>query len=64
MAAFMRGLNSKYGLKLNSYEDLHRWSIDKLPEFWGEVWNFTGVRAEKGYDEVGKRRGMSRVLSG
>jgi hypothetical protein len=52
MAEFMRGINRKYGLKLESYDDLYRWSIDDIASFWGEVWDFTGITAEKGLDEV------------
>ncbi len=52
MTEFMRGVNRKYGLKLNSYDELYQWSIDNIAAFWGEVWDFTGVTAERHYDEV------------
>lgn len=52
MAAFMRGVNTKYGLKLSSYEELYRWSIHNIRAFWGDVWDFVGINAERGYDEV------------
>ncbi len=54
MAKFMHGVNIKYGLSLKTYEDLYKWSIDHIAEFWGEVWDFTGITAEKPYDEVRK----------
>lgn len=38
---------------LKSYNDLYKWSIENVAEFWGEVWWSTGVRAEKGFDMVG-----------
>ena len=31
-----------------SYEDLHRWSIEQPEAFWNLVWDFCGVRGEKG----------------
>jgi acetoacetyl-CoA synthetase len=31
-----------------SYEDLHRWSIEQREAFWNLVWDFCGVRGEKG----------------
>ena len=52
MAEFMRGVNQTYGLRLKSYEELYRWSIDEIGSFWGEVWDFTGITASKQYDEV------------
>lgn len=48
MTAFMRAVNRKYGLKLKSYEELYEWSIGDIGAFWGEVWDFTGVRAGEG----------------
>ena len=53
MTEFMRKVNGKYGLHLKTYEDLYRWSIDSLSEFWGEAWDFTGVTVSKPFDEVG-----------
>jgi acetoacetyl-CoA synthetase len=52
MTEFMRKVNGKYGLHLKTYEDLYRWSIDSLSEFWSEVWDFTGVTVSKPFDEV------------
>lgn len=42
---FLQLVNKKYGLALKSYDDLYRWSVDCLPQFWEEVWAFTGVEA-------------------
>lgn len=52
MAEFMWAVNRKHRLKLKTYDQLYRWSIDNIAEFWGEVWDFTGVTAEKVYEEV------------
>ena len=32
----------------NSYESLWRWSIDQQEEFWGAVWDWSGVVGDKG----------------
>jgi len=52
MWEFKELINKKYGLKLNSYDDLHQWSIDNITEFWGETWHFTGIKASKPYDKI------------
>ncbi|KAK6580551.1 hypothetical protein PZA11_006787 [Diplocarpon coronariae] len=52
MMKFMRGVNDKFGLNLQTYDSLYKWSIDHISEFWGEVWDFTGVTAERSYNEV------------
>ena len=52
MWQFMRNVNQKYGLNLRTYDDLHRWSVENISDFWGEVWHATGVKASKSYDQV------------
>ncbi|KAI1504476.1 hypothetical protein F5X99DRAFT_15882 [Biscogniauxia marginata] len=41
--AFRRYVNSKHGLALEDYAQLHKWSVDELQAFCHEVWNFCGV---------------------
>ncbi|CAK7204938.1 hypothetical protein SEUCBS139899_007700 [Sporothrix eucalyptigena] len=52
MYRFLETINAKYGLKLANYPDLHKWSVDSLAEFWGEVWDFVGITSSKLYDTV------------
>jgi acetoacetyl-CoA synthetase len=44
LARFM----AKAGQAGASYEELHRWSIDNREQFWELVWDFCGVKGEKG----------------
>lgn len=52
MYEFMQHLNANHGLALKGYDELHRWSVENVPEFWGEVWKFTKVKASKDYTKV------------
>ena len=52
MWAFKDEINNKFGLKLQTYNDLYQWSIDNISDFWAETWKFTGIRASKPYDIV------------
>lgn len=52
MYKFMVLLNRKHGLQLKTYDDLHKWSIENIAAFWGEVWESTGVVASRPYDLV------------
>tara|TARA_B100001250_G_C19563428_1_gene684386 strand:+ start:221 stop:814 length:594 start_codon:yes stop_codon:yes gene_type:complete len=36
--------------EINSYEDLHKWSVDKKEIFWDKVWDFTKIIGEKKED--------------
>src|ERR1700727_3147692 len=52
MAAFMDWVAERHGLELSSYEDLWRWSVDELEQFWADIWEFCGVIASKPYERV------------
>ncbi|KAK5202478.1 hypothetical protein LTR41_011772 [Exophiala xenobiotica] len=38
-------INRKYNLKLETYPQLHAFSVTRLNDFWLTVWEFTGVKA-------------------
>lgn len=46
MYGFLQKVNKRHGLHLSSYEELHRWSCENINEFWQDVWEFVGVRAQ------------------
>jgi acetoacetyl-CoA synthetase len=46
MAAFMQFVNGRHGTGLTDYASLHRWSVDRMEEFWVAVWDFCAVIAE------------------
>jgi len=52
MSAFMRFANERHALSLSSYAQLHRWSVDRMEDFWRAVWDFTGVIAESRGERV------------
>ncbi|MFQ5711431.1 MAG: acetoacetate--CoA ligase [Candidatus Geothermarchaeales archaeon] len=49
---FIDFVNDKYGLKIDSYHQLYDWSIENIPDFWAAMWEFGGIKASRGYDEV------------
>ncbi len=52
MTRFRRAVNERYGLSLESWDDLWTWSVENIPEFWETFWDFAGVRASRRYDTV------------
>jgi len=52
MYRFMTGVNRKYGKNFTAYPELWRWSVDHIPEFWVEMWDFAEVIASRPYEEV------------
>jgi hypothetical protein len=45
---FLREVNDKHGLRLESYQDLYQWSISDIDRFWSHVWDHTGIIGDKG----------------
>ena len=49
---FMEAVNARHNLNLASYSDLYAWSVENIPDFWAEVWDFVEIKASKKYDRV------------
>jgi len=52
LTRFIDLVNRKHGLRVRSYRELWEWSVAEIPEFWAAVWDFAGVVASRGYDQV------------
>jgi len=52
ISQFKRQLEVKYRVNLHDYEDLRKWSVSHINQFWEEVWYFTGVKASKTFTRV------------
>lgn len=52
MYAFKSKIETKYDVKLETYNELYQWSIHNIAAFWGEVWIFTGVKASEPFRNV------------
>ena len=46
MTAFMQFVNARHGTRLADYAQLHRFSVDRMEDFWAALWDFCGVVAE------------------
>jgi acetoacetyl-CoA synthetase len=49
---FMQEVNKKYGKNFTEYEELWQWSVENIPDFWTQIWDYAGVIASKPYDRV------------
>lgn len=45
MRRYMDWLASTRGLRLESYDDLWRWSVDRLEDFWESLWQYFDIQA-------------------
>jgi acetoacetyl-CoA synthetase len=49
---FLQRVNTKYDLQLKDYQGLYQWSVDQIGPFWEETWEFVGIKASVGYEQV------------
>jgi acetoacetyl-CoA synthetase len=52
MDRFRRWAAERHGRSFAGYEQLWRWSVDELEQFWADIWEFCGVVASKPYERV------------
>ena len=52
MYKFMQGVNERFGRSFSKYEELYRWSIDNIPDFWASMWDFAQIKFSRKYDRV------------
>ncbi len=49
---FIESVNTSHSLSLTNYDELYQWSVDSMPEFWAQLWNFANVKAGKNADQI------------
>ena len=52
LTRFINAVNTQGNLKLESYAELYQWSVEKIPDFWAAVWDFSEIKASKPYEQV------------
>ena len=52
MYRFMNAINEKHQKEFSTYSELHKWSIDHIPEFWEAMWDFADIIASQKADRV------------
>jgi acetoacetyl-CoA synthetase len=52
MTHFMAWAGARHGREFSDYAELWQWSVDELERFWGDIWEYCGVRASKPPERV------------
>jgi acetoacetyl-CoA synthetase len=51
-------LRREYKLSFKDYNELHKWSITEIENFWKSIWKFSGIIHSKSYDTILDKRLM------
>jgi acetoacetyl-CoA synthetase len=52
MTQFLNTVEKDFNLTLESYHDLHQWSVNYPAQFWKAIWSFCDIQASVTYEEV------------
>ena len=52
MEELTRIINNNHSQSINNYEKLHHWSINHIPKFWEEIWNYCEIVHSESYTQV------------
>jgi acetoacetyl-CoA synthetase len=58
MTRFMRWAAERHGREFDDYEELWRWSVQEIEEFWASIWEFCEVRSSRTYERPLAQRRM------
>jgi len=63
----MSFVNERNKQNFINYNELYEWSINNIPVFWADVWDFVRIKASRGYDKVlddGRKMPRAKWFSG
>lgn len=49
---FRKILNATYKVNLESYDDIHAFSVDRMEDFYAAFWDWCGIRCHTKYSKV------------
>ena len=52
MTRYLHWLKDRSGLDFESYNQLWKWSVDNLEDFWASLWDYFEIKISKPYTEV------------
>ncbi|NCG18662.1 MAG: acetoacetate--CoA ligase [Rhodobacterales bacterium] len=52
LTRFIQAANVRFGLSLQNYDDLWRWSVTELADFWALLWDFAKIRGHQPFTQV------------
>jgi acetoacetyl-CoA synthetase len=58
LAAYMGWLRGERDVPVETYDELWKWSVDEIEEFWASIWDYFDVQASEPYDAVLGSRAM------
>jgi len=52
MAKLTQLIAKRHGIEISDYEELHRWSIENIPDFWEDIWEYCNIIHSQPYSNI------------
>ncbi len=52
LTRFLEFINARHGTTFRAYDEIYRWSVGSISDFWGAMWEVAGVIAARPWDKV------------
>ncbi len=52
MTRFLEMVNRRHQKDFKSYVELYQWSVEAIPDFWADLWDFAGLKFSRRFDSV------------
>ncbi len=52
MSNYIKFINNKFKTEFSNYDELYKWSVTNIPDFWESIWDYTDIKYSIKYDEV------------
>jgi acetoacetyl-CoA synthetase len=49
---FTEMVNRLHQKDFKTYADLYQWSVEAIPDFWADMWDFAGIKSTRRFDTV------------
>jgi acetoacetyl-CoA synthetase len=49
---FIEMVNRRHQKDFKTYADLYQWSVEAIPDFWADMWDFAGIKYSRRFDTV------------
>ncbi len=49
---FIKMVNRRHQKDFKSYAELYQWSVEAIPDFWADMWDFAGIKSSHLFDTV------------
>jgi acetoacetyl-CoA synthetase len=52
ISRFIKIVNQRHQKNFQTYADLYQWSVEAIPDFWEDMWDFAEIKTSRRFDSI------------